>query len=83
MKKALLVILGIVVLAFLGLGGYLFVAPGLNKENRQIDQWIAANNLNQYGDPQNTAYSNKKPCSTTIACYDFVKKMHPDKPWIK
>lgn len=83
MRKILFTILIILGIAALGWGTYNFLGPKLNKENRQIEAWISANNLNQYGDPQNTVYSNDKPCNTTLACYDYIKKMHPDKPWGK
>lgn len=83
MRKVLLIILLVIVLVGLGLVGYFYVAPWLNSENRRIDRWISANNLNEYGDPQNTAYSNDAPCDTALACYDYIKKMHPDKPWDK
>lgn len=83
MRKILLIILLVIVLVALGLVGYFYVAPWLNSENRQIDAWISVNSLNEYGDPQNTAYSNGVPCNTTLECYDYIKKMHPDKPWEK
>ena len=83
MRKVLIIILIIVACGAIGLGIYQFVGPKLNAENRQISAWISANNLNQYGDPANTAYSNGKPCNTTRDCNDYIKKMHPDKPWEK
>lgn len=83
MRKTLLIILGVLIVLALGVGFYMYIGPKLNKENRQIDTWISANNLNQYGDESNTAYSAGKPCKTTLACYDYIKKMHPDKPWEK
>jgi len=83
MRKVLSIILGILIIVGIGLGIYLYVAPKLGKENRQIDDWIVTNNLNQYGDPANTAYSNVRPCKNALDCYDYIKKMHPDKPWTK
>lgn len=83
MRKIMLIVLTIIVVIGLGLAVYIYVLPKLNSENRQIDRWISTNSLNSYGDPANTAYSNGKPCSTTLDCYDYIKKMNPDKPWGK
>jgi Tfp pilus assembly protein PilV len=83
MRKVFIIIAIVLVAVVLGLIGYLYLAPKFNAENRQIDSWISANNLNKYGDPENTAYSAGKPCDTTLSCYDYIKKMHPDKPWEK
>ena len=83
MRKILIIILIILGLAVVGLLGYSYLLPKLNSENRQIGAWISTNHLNKYGDPANTAYSNGKPCNNTLACYDYIKKMHPDKPWEK
>jgi len=83
MRKTLWVILIVLVVVVIGILGYTYLLPKFNKENRQIDTWISANSLNKYGDLKNTAYSNGKPCDTALACYDYIKKMHPDKPWEK
>jgi len=83
MRKVLLMIFGAIIVVSLGLGIYYYVWPKLTQENRQIDTWIKDNNLNSYGDAQNTVYSNGKPCNTNLACYDYIKKMHSDKPWEK
>jgi len=83
MRKSLLIILGILIVAGIGIGLYLYVTPKLSRENRQIDQWITENNLNQYGDSQNTVYSNGKPCDNTLDCYKYIKTKNPDKPWEK
>ena len=83
MRKVLWVIVIILAVVVIGLLVYTYVVPKFNSENRQIGAWISTNNLNKYGDPANTAYSNGKPCNNTLACYDYIKKMHPDKPWSK
>jgi len=83
MRKTLWVILIVLAVVVIGLVGYTYLLPKLNKENRQIDIWISKSNLNKYGDMKNTVYSNGKPCDTTLSCYDYIKKMHPDKPWEK
>ena len=83
MRKILLVLLVLVILGVIGVGGYIYLGPKFSKENRQIDQWITENNLNQYGDSQNTVYSNGKPCDNTLDCYKYIKTKNPDKPWKK
>jgi hypothetical protein len=79
------VILVVVVLIFIGFGASLFVWPSWQKENRQIDTWISKNDLNSYGDRQNTAYSNGNPIESSLPAdrYEYIKKMHPDHPWTK
>lgn len=83
MRKVLIIIGICVAIIVMVLVIYLYLIPRINPENRQINAWISTNNLNKYGDGQNTAYSNGVPCDTTLACYDYIKKMHPDKPWEK
>ncbi len=83
MRKVLIILLIVFAAVVLGLAAYIYVVPQLNAENRQINAWISANNLNKYGDTQNTAYSNGKPICSTCSRYDYIKKMHPDKPWAK
>lgn len=83
MRKVLIIIGICLAVVALGLAVYLYIIPSLSLQNRQINTWIKDNNLNKYGDLKNTAYSNGKPCDTTLSCYDYIKKMHPDKPWGK
>jgi len=83
MRKILIIVLILLAIGAIGLAVYLYVVPKFSQENRQIDTWISENNLNHYGDLENTVYSNEKPCSTTLSCYDYIKKMNPDKPWEK
>ena len=83
MKKVLGLIVVILIVAILGYLAYLFILPQFNKENRRINNWISQNNLNKYGDASNTAYSSGAPCANTLECFDYIKKMHPDKPWEK
>lgn len=83
MRKVLVIILIVFGIVAVGLVAYFYLVPKLSSENHAINAWISANNLNKYGDPANTAYSAGKPCETTLACYDYIKKMHPDKPWEK
>lgn len=83
MRKVLIIILIAVALIGIIVFGYFYAFPNLSSENRAINSWIKENNLNQYGDASNTVYSNGKPCSTTLTCFDYIKKMHPEKPWSK
>jgi hypothetical protein len=73
------------IVGVLGILTYVYVGPQFTKENRQIDAWIAKNDLNHYGDTQNTAYSNSNPVDSNLPSdrYEYIKKMHPDKPWTK
>lgn len=88
MRKVLFIIFIVVALGAAIFAGYKFLGEKFNPENRRIEAWISTNNLNQYGDPENTAYSGGTPLfnETTgqrIDRYDYIKKMHPDKPWEK
>lgn len=83
MRKGLIIFVTILAVVVAGLAVYIYVVPQLNAENRQINAWISANNLNKYGDPANMAYSNDKPICSTCSRYDYIKKMHPDQPWAK
>ncbi len=83
MKKVLIVILISVVLVGIGIFVYQYITPGFSAENRAINSWIKENNLNEYGDAQDKAYSNERPCNTDLECFDYIKNMHPDKPWTK
>ena len=85
MRKFLLVFLVLVILGVIGLGGYIYLGPKFNSENRQIDKWISENNLNKYGDSQSTGYSNGNPVDSILPSdrYEYIKKTHTDKPWAK
>jgi len=69
--------------------GRSIVAPGdllSDSEKRKIEEWIIKNGLNQYGDPEGTAYSSGSPLvdSTTgwpIDRYDYIVSKHSDRPW--
>ena len=61
-------------------------SPTISNENERIDAWIAANNLNQYGDAQGTLYTGGTPLFNEHTGqytdrYDYIKGRHPDKPW--
>ena len=88
MRKTLVIILIILGLITVGLLTYTYVVPKLNGENRRIDAWISESGLNKYGDPENTAYSGGTPLFNEMTGertdrYEYIKKMHPDKPWEK
>lgn len=55
-------------------------------ENALIDEWITANDLNQFGDPKDTVYTGGTPLfdeatGGTIDRYDYIVKNHPERPW--
>lgn len=81
MRKFLIIVLIILGIGILGLVGYQNFGVKYKGENQEIEAWIKANNLNQYGDPQNTFYSNGQPAKTDAARYQYIQKMHPDQPW--
>lgn len=55
-------------------------------EKEQIEAWIEANDLNQYGDPKDTVYTGGTPLfnektGQTIDRYEYILRKHPDRPW--
>ena len=57
-------------------------------EKEKIDAWIKANNLNEYGDPIDTAYAGGTPLfdeatGKSIDKYEYIINKHPDRPWNK
>lgn len=57
-------------------------------EKDRINAWLAANNLNQYGDPQGALYAGGTPLfdertGQTTDRYDYIIKNHPYRPWNK
>lgn len=53
------------------------------EEKRLIDQWLADNNLNQFGDPLDTEYPNDNPLENpetgeVINRYQYILQNHPD-----
>ncbi|MEW6610440.1 MAG: hypothetical protein AB1352_02320 [Patescibacteria group bacterium] len=58
------------------------------KERLQIEDWITKNKLNQYGDPADTIYAGGSPLmdeatGKTMTRYEYLLKMHPNRPWKK
>ena len=56
------------------------------EEKKQIDTWIEENNLNEYGDSQDTFYAGGTPLfdETTGESrdrYEYIAEQFPDKPW--
>jgi hypothetical protein len=56
------------------------------KEKQQIDAWIIANNLNDYGDPKDIAYPGGTPLfneatGTIIDKYEYIAEKHLNQPW--
>lgn len=91
MKTALLIILAIGLILF----GLFAMFPskeggeqGQISEEALIDAWLEGNNLNQYGDPKDTMYLGGTPLfdertGTRIDRYEYIKRNHPNKPWMK
>ena len=57
-------------------------------EKQQIEAWIKENNLNQYGDPQDTVYMGGTPLfnektGESLDRYEYILRKHPDRPWLK
>jgi hypothetical protein len=55
-------------------------------EKSRIDAWIAANDLNEYGDAKHTMYTGGTPLfdeatGMRIDRYDYIATRHPDRPW--
>lgn len=55
-------------------------------ENALIDQWTATNDLNQFGDPNDTVYAGGTPLfdeatGASIDRYAYIIKNHPGRPW--
>ena len=58
------------------------------QEKQQIDAWIGVNDLNQYGDPKDTAYTGGTPLfneatGETTDRYEYILQRHADRPWGK
>ena len=58
------------------------------QEKEQIDAWIEVSDLNQYGDPKETAYAGGTPLfneatGKTIDRYEYILQRHTDRPWGK
>lgn len=65
-----------------------FVDLSLPEDERDfINAWIAANDLNQYGDPLDTVYMGGTPLfdettGETTPRYEYLVANHPTKPWM-
>jgi hypothetical protein len=56
------------------------------QEKARIDAWIKANNLNEFGDPQDTVYAGGSPLFDEATGemtdrYVYILHHHPDQPW--
>ena len=63
-------------------------SPVSAEEEKKIEQWIAENGLNQYGDPTNTVYIGGTPLFNEATgkyrnLYDYMLERHPDRPWLQ
>lgn len=57
-------------------------------DKKLIDNWIKKNNLNDYGDPQDTIYAGGTPLfdqasGKMIDKYEYIVERHPTKPWLQ
>lgn len=57
-----------------------------DQEKAQIEAWILKNDLNEFGDPKDIAYTGGTPLfdensGKTKDKYEYIKEKHPDKPW--
>lgn len=55
-------------------------------ERLQIEEWITKQRLNQYGEPPDTLYEGGSPLmdeatGKIMTRYEYLLKMHPDRPW--
>lgn len=55
-------------------------------EKAQIEAWLVQENLNRYGDSEDTMYAGGSPLfdevtGETIGRFDYILEQHPDKPW--
>lgn len=87
------VILGLVALVFAA--GVAFFVKGADEliadkislqERTQVDTWIVVNDLNQYGDPNDTAYAGGTPLfneatGQSMDRYEYILQRHPGRPW--
>ena len=97
MPKKLTVIFALAVIIFI-IGYLLFSRPleegketanGIRPEEKaEIEAWIRADGLNQYGDPKNTVYIGGTPLfdertGESIDRYEYILENYPDKPWLQ
>jgi hypothetical protein len=55
-------------------------------ERAQVEAWIIENDLNRYGDPQDTLYTGGTPLfneetGETTDRFEYLIDKYPDKPW--
>jgi len=58
------------------------------EEKQQIEDWLQENNLNEYGDAIDTAYTGGTPLfdertGESTDRYEYILRGHPDRPWKK
>lgn len=87
LKSAFSYSLGVSLTGVCGLGikeKIRFLREELTKlENKRIEDWIVKNNLNAYGDSQDTIYNNGCPLLSNQTRYEYLVNKFPDKPWFK
>merc|ERR1719242_391789 len=60
--------------------------PKKDPINPAIENWIVANNLNEFGEDRSTQYLGSGPLfdmstGKMLKRYEYIEKHHPDKPW--
>ncbi|KAK3281830.1 hypothetical protein CYMTET_10401 [Cymbomonas tetramitiformis] len=65
---------------------FIAVSVAETDENVAIDAWLASSDLNEYGDPHETAYAGGNPLfdmstGESIDRYQHIKAKFPDSPW--
>jgi len=58
------------------------------EEKQQIEDWIQENDLNQYGDAIDTAYTGGTPLfdertGESKNRYEYILRNHANRPWLK
>ncbi len=85
-------VIGVIILLLIGAGLIWKEAQkpaGISDtEKAKIEAWIMENDLNQYGDPKDIMYMGGTPLfdettGRSIDRYEYILKMHPDRPWLK
>ena len=91
MKKWLILTLSIIIF----FGGLIILSQSAKQdqkinagEQQLIESWIKKNNLNEYGDPNDTVYIGGTPLfdeatGKKIDKYEYILRSHPDHPWRK
>lgn len=54
------------------------------REHGAFKRWVRQNDLNSFGDPQDTMYAGMSPLFTSgKTLYQYATERHPDQPWLQ